>query len=60
MLIINTTGKAKRLEDGVGVFSDIAPYVIGQALGNAAGLRIDDDSRAAEVVTDDLGRCCHL
>ena len=52
MLIINTTGKAKRLEDGVGVFSDIAPDVVVHPLHDFAGFCVDNDSWAAQVVAD--------
>ena len=57
MLIIEAARKPEGLEAGVGVGSDIAEFIVVNPLNDRAGGCVNDQSRAAEVITDDA--VCH-
>nr|WP_232463856.1 hypothetical protein [Methylovulum psychrotolerans] len=53
MAVVQAARVAEGLEAGVGVLGDVAPDIVVDALGDAAVSGVDDQTRAAEVVTDD-------
>ena len=53
VLVIDTSGKTKRLEAGISVGGDIAPHIIVDALSDAAVGNVDDQPGATQVVADD-------
>ena len=52
MGVVEPAGKAKGLKAWVGVLGDVPKFIIVDALGDIAGLGVDDESRGTEVVGD--------
>ena len=53
MGVVEAPGKAKRLEVRIRILGDVPKFIIVDALGDIAVLGVDNESRGAEVVTDD-------
>src|SRR5207253_3271190 len=52
VLVVEPTGEAEGLEAGVGVECDVAELVVVDSLDDCASGRVNDQARAAEVITD--------
>jgi len=54
--VIEPAGKPEGLEAGVGVQGNASPFIIVQALGDVAGVGVDDEPGAAQVGRRGCGR----